>query len=60
MLAHQIGLLIDGAFIAAMVTRNPKLAGDAGAEIRVLIDTGNPAARKMAPPKLRACQPVDA
>ena len=26
----------------------------------LLIDTGNPAARKMAPPKLRACQPVDA
>jgi AcrR family transcriptional regulator len=36
-LAHQIGLLIDGAIIAAMVTRNPKVADDAASVLRVLI-----------------------
>lgn len=59
-LAHQMGLLIDGAVIAAMVVRNPKVAGDAGTVMRVLIDTGKPAARRIAPPKLRVRQPVDA
>ncbi|MGD9920969.1 MAG: TetR/AcrR family transcriptional regulator [Pseudorhodoplanes sp.] len=46
-LAHQIGLLIDGAIIAAMVTRNPKVADDAGSVLRVLI--GNDQPRKAAP-----------
>ncbi|MGV3633050.1 MAG: TetR/AcrR family transcriptional regulator [Pseudorhodoplanes sp.] len=40
-LAHQIGLLIDGAIIAAMVTRNPKVADDAASVLRVLI-AGDP------------------
>ncbi len=59
-LAHQIGLLIDGAIIAAMVTRNPGVADDAGAVLRVLIDSGKPAARKIAPPKMRTRNPVHA
>jgi AcrR family transcriptional regulator len=50
-LAHQIGLLIDGAIIAAMVTRNPKVADDAAAVLRVLI--GNDAPRKAGVPKRR-------
>lgn len=50
-LAHQIGLLIDGAIIAAMVTRNPKVADDAASVLRVLIG-GEPARR--ATPKRRA------
>ena len=49
-LAHQIGLLIDGAIIAAMVTRNPKVADDAASVLRVLIGAEQvrraPAARK--------------
>ena len=64
-LAHQIGLLIDGAIIAAMVTRNPQVADDAGAVMRVLIDSGKssankPAARKIAASKLRSRNPVHA
>jgi AcrR family transcriptional regulator len=35
--AHQIGLLIDGTIIAAMVTRNPNVADDAASVLRVLI-----------------------
>lgn len=58
--AHQIGLLIDGAIIAAIVARNPKVADDVGAVMRVLMDSDKPAARKMAPPKLRARNPVHA
>jgi len=30
MLAHQLGLLMDGAIVAAMVTRNPRVADTAG------------------------------
>jgi hypothetical protein len=59
-LAHQIGLLIDGAIIAAMVTRNPGVADDAGSVLRVLLDSGKPAARRIAPPKLRTRNPVHA
>jgi AcrR family transcriptional regulator len=51
-LAHQIGLLIDGAIIAAMVTRNPKVADDAGSVLRVLI--GGDQGRKASAPKRRA------
>jgi AcrR family transcriptional regulator len=53
-LAHQIGLLIDGAIIAAMVTRNPKVADDAASVLRVLIagdaplKTGTPKRRQVA------------
>ncbi|MFN3347548.1 TetR/AcrR family transcriptional regulator [Pseudorhodoplanes sp.] len=51
-LAHQIGLLIDGAIIAAMVTRNPKVADDAGAVLRVLL--GNEPHRKQGATRRRA------
>lgn len=50
-LAHQIGLLIDGAIIAAMVMRNPKVADDAGAVMRTLI--GNERPRKNGAPRRR-------
>jgi hypothetical protein len=53
-------LLIDGAIIAAMVTRNPGGADDAGSVLRVLLDSGKPAARRIAPPKLRTRNPVHA
>lgn len=52
-LAHQIGLLIDGAIIAAMVTRNPKVADDAASVLRVLIG-GDPARRANAPKRRAA------
>lgn len=57
-MAHQIGLLIDGAIIAAMVTRNPGVADDADAVLRVLID--KPVAKKHSAPKQRAGNPVPA
>ena len=50
-LAHQIGLLIDGAIIAAMVMRNPKVADDAGAVLRTLI--GSERSRKSGTPRAR-------
>ena len=50
-LAHQIGLLIDGAIIAAMVMRNPKVADDAGAVMRTLI--GSERSRKGGAPRRR-------
>ncbi|ARQ01310.1 TetR/AcrR family transcriptional regulator [Pseudorhodoplanes sinuspersici] len=62
-MAHQIGLLIDGAIIAAMVTRNPGVADDADAVLRVLIDNlanGKPATRKQSAAKPRAENPVPA
>ena len=61
--AHQIGLLIDGAIIAAMVTRNPGVADDADAVLRVLIDNpakGKAATRKPSATKQRAGNPVPA
>ena len=61
--AHQIGLLIDGAIIAAMVTRNPGVADDADAVLRVLIDNpakGKAATRKQSVAKRRAGTPVPA
>jgi hypothetical protein len=57
-MAHQIGLLIDGAIIAAMVTRNPGVADDADAVLRVLI--GKSAALKQNAAKKRAGNPVPA
>jgi AcrR family transcriptional regulator len=62
-MAHQIGLLIDGSIIAAMVTRNPGVADDADAVLRVLIDKpaiGKSTARKPSAPKQRAGNPVPA
>ena len=57
-MAHQIGLLIDGAIIAAMVTRNPGVADDADAVLRVLIDKA--VSKKQSSPKHRAGNPVPA
>lgn len=37
-LAHQIGLLMDGAIVAAMVTRDPAVADAAGAAAAALLD----------------------
>jgi AcrR family transcriptional regulator len=37
-LAHQIGLLMDGAIVAAMVTRDPAVADAAGAAATALLD----------------------
>ena len=37
-LAHQIGLLMDGAIVAAMVTRDPTVADAAGMAARALLD----------------------
>jgi AcrR family transcriptional regulator len=55
-LAHQIGLLIDGAIIAAMVMRNPKVADDAGAVMRALIGGERP--RKSGAPRRRLAAAV--
>ncbi len=55
-LAHQIGLLIDGAIIAAMVMRNPKVADDAGAVMRTLL--GNEQPRKGGAPRRRLAAAV--
>jgi AcrR family transcriptional regulator len=38
LLAHQIGLLMDGAIVAAMVTRNPDVAIAAGEATKALLD----------------------
>lgn len=46
--AHQIGLLIDGAIIAAMVTRNPSVADDGGVLLRLLLERGRAAGRRQA------------
>jgi hypothetical protein len=51
-------LLIEG--IAAMVMRHPEFAGHADPVLRVRIDRGKPAARRIAPPKQRARNPVQA
>ncbi|MDB5501135.1 MAG: Transcriptional regulator [Tardiphaga sp.] len=37
-LAHQIGLLMDGAIVAAMVTRDPTVADAAGGAAKALLD----------------------
>lgn len=55
-LSHQIGLLIDGAIIAAMVMRNPKVADDAGAVMRTLLGSEQP--RKSGAPRRRLAAAV--
>lgn len=42
LLAHQIGLLVDGAIIAAMVTRDPKVAAVAGLAAESLLSVELP------------------
>ncbi|MEO1282133.1 MAG: TetR family transcriptional regulator [Pseudomonadota bacterium] len=37
--AHEIGLLMDGAIVAAMVTRDPKVARHAKSAARKVVDT---------------------
>ncbi|KZD25658.1 TetR/AcrR family transcriptional regulator [Tardiphaga robiniae] len=46
-LAHQIGLLMDGAIVAAMVTRDPTVADAAGMAANALLDEA------CGPPKIR-------
>lgn len=46
-LAHQIGLLMDGAIVAAMVTRDPSVADAAGTAANALLD------QACGPPKIR-------
>lgn len=55
-LAHQIGLLMDGAIIAAMVMRNPRVADDAGAVMRTLLGSEQP--RKSGAPRRRLAAAV--
>ena len=50
-LAHQIGLLMDGAIIAAMVTRDVAVADAAGKAASVLIDACVPRAKPRAKKK---------
>ena len=45
-LAHQIGLLIDGAIVAAMVTRQPALADVAATACGAIVDAALPARRR--------------
>lgn len=45
-LAHQLGLLIDGAVIAAMVTRDSTVADAAEVAAQTLVDTYTSSARK--------------
>jgi AcrR family transcriptional regulator len=46
-LAHQIGILMDGAIVAAMVTRDPAVADAAGKAANALLDEAcGPASRK--------------
>jgi hypothetical protein len=49
-LAHQIGLLIDGAIIAAMVTRDCAVADAAELAARTLLDNRIRSAKKRAKP----------
>lgn len=49
-LAHQIGLLIDGAIIAAMVTRDCAVADAAEVAARMLLDSHTRSAKKRVKP----------
>ncbi|WP_370156588.1 TetR/AcrR family transcriptional regulator [Ferrovibrio sp.] len=42
-LAHQIGLLMDGAIVAAMVTRQPEMADHAAKAAAAILDAALPA-----------------
>jgi hypothetical protein len=53
MLAHQLGLLMDGAIVAAMVTRDPGVADTAGQAAGSLFEprkTRIPKPAKVVPP----------
>ncbi len=55
--AHQLGILMDGAIVAAMVTRDEAIADAAGAAAAALIDMALPAPRAVRTPRRRA-EPV--
>ena len=54
MLAHQLGLLIDGAIVAAMVSRDPGVADAAGLAAGALLQPGSAKKTKRAAAKLVA------
>lgn len=51
MLAHQIGLLMDGAIVAAMVTRDPDVADAASQAAQALLAVACGPARRKATPR---------
>lgn len=51
MLAHQIGLLMDGAIVAAMVTRDPAVADAASSAAQALLVAECGAKRRKSPPR---------
>lgn len=57
MLAHQIGLLMDGAIVAAMVTRDPDVADAASQAAQALLVAACGPARRKATPRLRSSIP---
>src|ERR1700756_5961194 len=54
MLAHQLALLIDGAIVAAMVSRNPDVADTAGLAACALFEPAKKKRRANAPAELVA------
>jgi len=54
MLAHQLALLIDGAIVAAMVSRNPDVADAAGLAACALFEPAKKKRRANAPAELVA------
>ncbi len=57
-LAHQLGLLMDGAIVAAMVTRDPGVADTAGRAARNLLDAAIAVSPKVPrKPALRGTRP---
>ena len=59
-IAHQIGFLIDGAIVTAMVTRNPAVARLAAQACGALLDASLRVAKPPARGKLAARKPVKA
>ena len=53
-LSHQIGILIDGAIVAALVTRNPEVGRTAGLTLAGLLDAKLAGARR---PAIRPSRP---
>ncbi|MEA2807546.1 MAG: hypothetical protein QOJ17_1687 [Rhodospirillaceae bacterium] len=59
-LAHQIGLLIDGAIIAAMMTRDSTVADAAQDAARMLLDTHTHSAKRRVKPSSAAASRLPA
>ncbi len=55
-LAHQIGLLMDGAIVAAMVTRDPTVADAAGMAANALLDEASRTAQNPPHPARRTAR----